>query len=233
MSYTSTFFKNIFHLLYPDICIGCGSDLMSGHNVLCADCMGQLPETGFFEYENNPVEKIFRGRLPLATASAHTYFTKDSVVQRLLHSLKYGNNKDAGRYMGRLMGRKLKTCQWNSDLFALIPLPLHFAKEKKRGYNQAELICEGMSSEMGVPVLSDVMVRRKNTATQTHKTRLERWNNIESKFELLKPAGIMNRHILLVDDVITTGATLEACGSALLQTKGVRLSIAAFAYTSL
>lgn len=233
MSYTSTFFKNILHLLYPDICIGCGSDLKSGNNVMCADCIDQLPVTEFYRHESNPVEKIFRGRLPLVTASAHTYFTKDSVVQNLLHSLKYGNNKEAGRYMGRMLGKKLKTCAWNNDLSALIPLPLHFAKQKKRGYNQAALICDGISSEMDIPVLADIMVRRKNTATQTHKTRIERWNNMESKFELVKPACIMNKHILLVDDVITTGATLEACGSALLKTEGVRLSIAAFAYTSL
>jgi ComF family protein len=219
--------------MYPEICIGCGSDLVSARNVICGECFSQLPVTGFSDHKSNPVEKIFRGRLPLITASAHTYFTKESIVQNLLHSLKYGNNKEVGKYMGRLLGKKLKTCEWNNDLFALIPLPLHYTKQKKRGYNQAEIICEGMSSEMGVPVLADIMIRRKHTSTQTHKTRIDRWNNIESTFELVKPAAVMNKHILLVDDVITTGATLEACGSALLYTEGVRLSIAAFAYTSL
>lgn len=195
--------------------------------------MNEMPLTGFYMHQNNPVEKIFRGRIPVITASAYVYFSKGSVVQNLLHSLKYGSNKEAGIYMGRLIGRELKSCQWNNDLYALIPLPLHPGKQKKRGFNQAEMICEGMSSEMDVPLLNDVIMRSKNTATQTHKTRMERWNNIESKFELKKPARVMNKHVLLVDDVITTGATLEACGSELLKTKGLRLSIAAFAYTSL
>ncbi len=195
--------------------------------------MDQMPLTGFYMHQINPVEKIFRGRIPVITASAYAYFSKDSVVQHLLHSLKYGSNKEAGIYMGRLIGRKLTSCEWNNDLYALIPLPLHSEKQKKRGYNQAEMICEGISSEMNVPVINNVIVRSKNTESQTHKNRMERWNNIESKFELKKPAALMNKHVLLVDDVITTGATLEACGSELLKTEGLHLSIAAFAYTSL
>lgn len=182
---------------------------------------------------SNPVEKIFRGRIPIVSASAYAFFSKDSLVQNLLHSLKYASNKEAGIYMGKMIGRNLKQCKWNNDLHALIPLPLHLKKQKKRGYNQAAMICEGMSSELKVPVLNDVIARRKNTATQTHKTRMERWNNIEHKFELKKATGIMNKHVLLVDDVITTGATLESCGLELLKAEGLRLSIAAFAYTSL
>ncbi len=233
MSYTSTFFKNIAHLLYPRICAGCGSGLLQDNTLICADCMDELPLTGFYMHRNNPVEKIFRGRLPVITASAHTYFTKDSIVQNILHSLKYAGNREAGINMGRMIGRELKSCEWNKDLFALVPLPLHFKKLKKRGFNQAEMICEGISSVMNVPVLKDVITRRKNTETQTHKSREERWNNIESKFELNKAAGYMDKHMLLVDDVITTGATLEACGTELLKIEGLRLSIAAFAYTSL
>jgi len=195
--------------------------------------MDELPLTGFYMHQNNPVEKIFRGRLPVITASAHAYFTKDSIVQNLLHSLKYAGNREAGICMGKMIGRELKSCEWNKDLFALVPLPLHYKKFKKRGFNQAEMICEGISSVINVPILNDLIVRRKNTETQTHKTRAERWNNIESKFELNKAAGFMNKHVLLVDDVITTGATLEACGTELLKIEGLRLSIAAFAYTSL
>ena len=233
MSYTNTFFKNIVHLLYPEICAGCGSDLLSANQLVCGECMNGLPVTDFYLHQDNPVEKIFRGRLPLVTASAHVYFTKDSLVQNLLHRLKYGGNREVGIYLGQLMGEKLKSCTWYNDLHALIPLPLHFSRQKKRGYNQAALICEGISSVMNVPVLNDVIARRKNTETQTRKSRMERWNNIESKFELKRARGIMNKHVLLIDDVITTGATLEACGAELLKAEGLRLSIAAFAYTSL
>ncbi|HUQ67391.1 MAG TPA: phosphoribosyltransferase family protein [Flavitalea sp.] len=233
MSYTSTFFKNIVHLLYPEICAGCGSDLLSPGNLICQECTNDMPLTDFYMHLSNPVEKIFHGRLPVVTASAHTYFTKDSVVQHLLHGLKYGGNKESGMAMGSMIGKTLKTCEWNTDLYALIPLPLHFRKQKMRGYNQAELICKGISNEMNVPVLNNVIVRRKNTESQTHKTRMERWNNINSKFELKNAAALTDKHVLLVDDVITTGATLEACGAELLKTAGLRLSIAAFAYTSL
>jgi ComF family protein len=233
MNYTSTCFKNILHLLYPEICAGCGSDLVPGKNMICSDCMNAIPVTGFYRHQENPVEKIFRGRLPVVTASSYAFFTKDSVVQNLLHSLKYGGNKEVGISIGRMIGRTLKSCEWSNDLFGLIPLPLHFSRQKKRGYNQAEMICNGISVEMNLPVLTDVVQRRKNTATQTRKSRTERWTNIESKFELKNDPGIMNKHVLLVDDVITTGATLEACGSELLKIEGVRLSIAAFAYTSL
>jgi ComF family protein len=233
MNYTSTCFKNILHLLYPEICVGCGSDLVSGNNMICSDCMNAIPVTGFYRHRENPVEKIFRGRLPVVNASAYAFFTKDSVTQNLLHGLKYGGNKEIGVNIGRMIGRTLKSCEWNSDLFGLIPLPLHFSRQKKRGYNQAEMICNGMSREMNLPVMTDVMQRAKKTASQTRKSRTERWTNIESKFELKNDSGIMNKHVLLVDDVITTGATLEACGSELLKIEGVRLSIAAFAYTSL
>jgi ComF family protein len=233
MSYTVTCFKDIIHLLYPVICAGCGSDLISGKKVICDDCENGMPVTGFHFYRENPVEKIFRGRLPVITASAHAYFSKDSVVQNILHSLKYGGNKEVGIKMGRMMGRTLKTCEWNNNVFGLVPLPLHFSKQKKRGYNQAKMICDGISAEMNIPVLTDVIERRKNTSTQTRKSRIERWTNIESKFELKNQAVIMNKHVLLVDDVITTGATLEACGSELLKIEGLQLSIAAFAYTLL
>src|SRR6476620_3300817 len=123
MSYTGTCFKNIIHLLYPEICAGCGSDLISGTALICDDCESGMPVTGFHFHRENPVEKIFRGRLPVITASAHAYFSKDSIVQNILHSLKYGGNKEMGAKMGRMMGKALKTCKWNDNLFGVIPLP--------------------------------------------------------------------------------------------------------------
>jgi ComF family protein len=192
-----------------------------------------MPVTGFYAHNENPVEKIFRGRIPVVNASAYAYFTKNSIVQNLLHALKYGGNKQVGVQMGRMIGRQLKSCEWNKDLFGIVALPLHYSKQKKRGYNQAEIIAQGIGAEMNLPVLTDVIERRKNTATQTRKSRIERWNNIESKFELKSENGMTNKHLLLVDDVITTGATLEACASELLKIEGLQLSIAAFAYTLL
>lgn len=233
MNYINTFFSDIIHLVYPDTCAGCGSDLLSVNQIICIDCIHQLPETGFYRHAQNPVEKIFRGRVPVVSAFAHVYFNKDSSVQHLLHRLKYGNRKDIGVYMGRLMGEKLKSMLPPLSVDALIPLPLNLKKQRIRGYNQAALICEGISGELNIPVLDNVIIRRKNTESQTRKSRAERWNNIEGKFELVNAEAIVNKHILLVDDVITTGATLESCGAEILKSTGTRLSIAAFAYTTL
>jgi ComF family protein len=191
-----------------------------------------MPCTGFYQHLTNPVEKIFRGRIPLVSATAHVYFTKQSAVQRLLHRLKYKGDKNAGEYMGRMMGSKLKTCKWLGDVDGLIPLPLNIKKERRRGYNQAEIICSGISGEMNVPIFNNIVRRSRYSETQTHKSRMERWSNIENKFELTG-TEISNRHFLLVDDVVTTGATLESCGKELLKQQGVKLSIATFAYTSL
>ena len=124
-------------------------------------------------------------------------------------------------------------CELLDDVYAIIPLPLHYKKQKTRGYNQAELICKGISEEMKLPVLNDVVIRNRITETQTHKSRMDRWQNIENRFELINAAQMKPGHILLVDDVITTGATLESCGRELLAAEGVKLSIATFAYTSL
>lgn len=233
MNFINTFFDCIGHLLYPCLCTACGSDVVSHNNMLCLDCINEMPTTDFYSYKDNPVEKIFWGRLDVSAAAALVYFTKGSIVQNLLHQLKYTGNKDIGYYLGKMMGEKLRESDRFGNIEVLIPMPLFFRKQRKRGYNQAELLCEGISQVIKVPVENDVIQRKKNTETQTHKGRLARWNNIEGTFELGMAAKIVHRNVLLVDDVVTTGATLEACGSKLLNVDGLRLSIAAFAYTSL
>ena len=145
-------------------------------------------------------------------ASAQYYFTKESLMQHLMHQFKYKNNKDLGLQLGRMMGESLKK-SGRFDVDALIPLPLFPAKEKRRGYNQATVLCDGMAEYMNIPVLNDVIVRPQFTETQTKKGRIERWLNMEGKFILKNSAAIRNKYILLVDDVVTTGATLEACGT--------------------
>ena len=219
------------HLFFPHVCVGCGTDVLGNNAVLCIRCMHQLPVTNFHLYANNSVEKIFTGRLPLVSGSSWCYFTQGSVVQSLLHQLKYRGNKDVGYLAGRMMGELLvKSARFN-DVDVLVPLPLFAAREKKRGYNQAAILCEGIAAIMRLPVLSQVVVRNKATKTQTHKNRVDRWKNIEGKFELNDPDVIKHKHVLLVDDVITTGATLEACGQELLSGGQTRLSITSMAYT--
>lgn len=223
---------SLLHVVFPHVCDGCGSDLLNMESHLCIRCLASLPETNFEMHPGNPVEKNFWGRLPLAGASAHLYFTKESLVQHLMHQLKYRGNKEIGWQLGRIMGTALITSSRFNNIDALIPLPLFPSKERKRGYNQAKALCDGIAEVLNLPVLSDVITRPHHTETQTKKGRIERWKNIEGKFMITDPATIQNKHLLLVDDVITTGATLEACGNELLSAVNVTLSIATLCVAS-
>jgi ComF family protein len=225
--------KDFFHLFYPHICQGCGTDIISAQSVLCIRCIDNLPITNFHFHTGNQVEKIFWGRIPLNHATSLCYFNSGSLIQSLLHQLKYKGNKELGYFLGRLMGSVFIESNHFNNMDALLPLPLHPAKEKKRGYNQARVLCEGMSETMNIPVLNNNVHRVSATSTQTKKNRIERWQNIEGKFAISNKEQLENKHVLLVDDVITTGATLEACGMEILQVENVRLSIASLAYTIL
>lgn len=224
--------ESILHLLFPHVCDGCGSDLVNIESNLCIRCLSSLPETNFEQHPNNPVEKIFWGRMPLVSAAAHLYFTKESLIQRLMHQFKYKGNRQLGLQLGRIMGQALKKSNRFNDIDALIPLPLFPSKEKKRGYNQAKVLCEGMAEILSLPVLDNIITRPHHTETQTKKGRIERWRNIEGKFLLDNTEAICNKHLLLVDDVMTTGATLEACGNELLKIDNCRLSVATLCVAS-
>lgn len=233
MNYIATCFNDLLHLFYPELCPGCGSNLLQRGKPLCLDCIRRLPLTNFSAHGNNPVERIFHGRLPLISASAYTFFSKHFVMQQLLHDLKYRGNRKIGYFFGRRMGACLLQHPPAEPIDALVPLPMFAAKEKKRGFNQAETICEGIAAVTGLPLLRNAVIRKDDAATQTRKNRVERWENIQGRFQLLEKDSIAGRHLLLVDDVVTTGATLEACGRELLRVPCTRLSIVALAYTSL
>jgi ComF family protein len=243
MNYTNTFFSSmkmllqnpflsLTNLFFPKLCDGCGHELFGKDEILCLSCIDQLPVTNFHLHANNPVEKAFWGRLPLISASSFLYFTKESLLQHLLHSFKYNGNKEIGFYFGRCMGKSFLRSNRFNHIDALVPLPLHPKKERKRGYNQATVLCDGISEIMKIPVFKNAIIRPTPTQTQTHKNRVRRWQNIEGKFLLNDPEMVSQKHILLVDDVVTTGATLESCGQELLGADGLRLSIATLAYTS-
>ncbi|NTS40851.1 ComF family protein [Flavisolibacter sp. BT320] len=224
--------ESLLHLLFPHVCETCGTDVLEPDHHLCLRCLAALPKTDFHFYPNNPVEKIYWGRLPLTSATAQYYFTKGSMMQHLMHQLKYRGNKDLGLYLGRLMGYALEASNRFRYVDALVPLPLFPAKEKARGYNQATVLCEGIAQVLQKPVLKDAVIRTMHTESQTKKNRVERWLNMEGRFELKKPTAIEAKHILLVDDVVTTGATLEACGAALLEGANVQLSVATLCFSS-
>lgn len=204
--------------------MGCGSDLLPLHSGLCLQCLHELPHTGFERQKDNPVEKLFFGRLPLHTAMAGYYFTKHSLMQKILHEIKYKGNQELARQMGRLLGHLLiQTDRITAE--AIVPLPLFPKKQKARGYNQAELIAEGICDRLNIPLLNKAVIRTQHTETQTKKGRIERWQNMEGKFLIKEKQQLEGKHILLVDDVITTGATLESCGEEMLKA-GCILSVA-------
>lgn len=219
----------LMHLFFPHLCTGCGSDALQKDHQLCLDCIGRLPETGFEQINGNPVEKAFYGRLPVHSATAFLYFSKHALVQHLLHQLKYRSNPGIGEYLGSLMGARLKHTERFAAVDALVPVPLNASRQKKRGYNQAEAICNGLSGAMDIPVITNALVRKKPSETQTRKNRIERWENMKEIFFLEQPEQLEGKNVLLVDDVITTGATLEACGRELLPVSNI--NIACLAYT--
>lgn len=169
--------------------------------------------------------------MPLNCATSQYYFTKESLIQHLMHQFKYKGNKDVGVYLGKLMGHALQESGRFLSVDALIPLPLHKSREHKRGYNQATILCEGIAEIIKKPVLKDAVIRAEYTESQTRKGRIQRWQNIDGSFQVVKPNAILGKHILLVDDVVTTGATLEACGQQLLKVENVQLSIATLCFS--
>jgi ComF family protein len=232
MNFKTNILSPLAHLFYPHVCTGCGSDLLDEDNLLCLKCINDLPHTNFAMHTGNPVEKIFWGRLPLTAAMSEFYFAKGTLIQTLIHEFKYKGNIDIGMYMGAIMGNSLLGNNRFPKIDALVPLPLFADKEFKRGYNQAAILCNGISAIMNVPVLINNVVRKRFTETQTKKQRTERWENVASSFHVNNPKELKNKHVLLVDDVVTTGATLEACGAEILTVNGAMLSIATLASAS-
>ena len=230
MSLLKRIFSDTLHLFYPHLCQGCGSDLLQKDHLLCLKCIYELPHTSYEKFPGNPIEKYFWGRLDITAAHSEFYFTKDSLIQHLVHQLKYKGNTGIGRFLGELMGENLLLSGRFSDINAIIPLPLYPDKEHHRGYNQAAVIGEGLSTIMNIPLDTTAVIRQRATETQTRKHRTERWLNVNKSFLVNDSGRLDGKHLLLVDDVITTGATLEACGRALIQQGNVKLSIATLAH---
>lgn len=220
----------LVRLFYPHLCEACGEELVGNEHLLCISCWSKLPETKFHLQANNPVEQRFWGRFPLEYAGAMYYFHKDTRLQEALHALKYRGVTDLGVEMGRRFGREIEACSWVKDIDLLLPVPLSERKRRQRGFNQSDFIAKGLGDILHLPVDTQSLRRVKHTESQTHKSRIERLENMERAFSLKDPEALSGRHVCLVDDVITTGATLEACALALQQQGRVRISILALAY---
>ncbi len=218
--------RGLIHLLYPNLCEGCRKPLVGQEHVLCLACAAEMPETGYNNIPGNETEMRFAGRIPYKHAASLAYFTNEGLLQHFMHGLKYKNQKQIGYYLGEQLGKSLMETNWINEIDCIVPVPLHPAKEAARGYNQSLLIAEGMSKITEIPVLTGILSRNRQTESQTKKTRSERVENMKDAFSVLDWSFIKNKHILLCDDVLTTGATLEACGLALLMEESVKISIA-------
>jgi ComF family protein len=219
------------HLLYPQICFGCGTDQVEKAMPLCQQCIQYLPCTDFFSIKENPVEKIFWGRVPVQYAGALLFFTKDSLVQTLMTQLKYHHNKKVGILFGQLMGEAIAAEEKFKQIDLIIPIPISASKIHSRGFNQSEVIAMGMQQVWHRPLLKDVLIKRSWSNSQTKKNRKARLQQLPDLFYLQKPTSIEGKHILLVDDVLTTGATLEAAIASLMTGSPASVSIAVAAYT--
>lgn len=218
-------FTDFFDLLYPDLCVVCGKNLLKNENHICLSCLNDIPKTNYHLLADNPIEKRFWGKVPVFRATAFFFFQKGSSFQKLLHALKYKGNKEIGEIIGKYAAVDLIESADFKSVDVIIPVPLHPNKFKKRGYNQSEWIGKGLSAILDKPQNTTTLVRIRENPTQTKKSVYERFENTEGIFECTEIKTLAGKHVLLVDDVLTTGSTIEACVRALLQIEGIKVSI--------
>lgn len=219
-------YQGILHFLYPRLCEACNQPLLPEEEVLCLSCCVALPQTRYHHISNNETAQRLAGRFPFVKATSFAYFVRDGILQQLLHQLKYEGRKANGIFLGRQFGQVLADSGWLDDISGILPVPLHRIKRQQRGFNQADLIAEGIQQITGKCVEKEVLERIRNTDTQTRKNREERAGNMDAAFRVKDPGRITGKHLLLLDDVLTTGATLEACSGAVLRVPGTRISLA-------
>ncbi len=220
---------DIISLFYPRVCLACGNTLFRNEEILCFSCLYHLPKTNFHFEEDNPVARQFWGKINFASAASCYYFTKGSKVQHLIHQLKYKGYKEIGAYIGKLYGLELMKSPGFNSITSVIPVPLHPRKEAKRGFNQAEWFAKGLAASMKIELDKTTLIRATSSETQTRKSRFNRWENVKEIFRIEDIGRQAGKHVLLVDDVITTGSTLEAAGHSLLQVPGIKISVASIA----
>ena len=221
-------FESLAELFYPHLCLTCTGKLFAAEKYVCMPCWSDLPRTNFHLDPENKMARLFWGRVRIESATAWFYFRKGSHFQQLIHHLKYKGLKDLGFDMGTKFGQEISASSFSGADW-VIPIPLHRKKEKTRGYNQSLWVAMGLSAALKIPCSGDILIRASHTDTQTRKNRFERWQNVEGIFEVVKNHDITGKHILLVDDVVTTGSTLEAAATTLLSAGVSKVSLAALA----
>jgi ComF family protein len=222
--------NDILNLFYPHNCHACGDALSTQENIICLLCESKLPRTGFHMHADNPIARVFWGRVKLEDATSFLFFNKGGHVQELMHALKYKGKKETGVHLGKLFGLDLKNSPSYQHIDTIIPVPLHPKKLHKRGFNQSYTIAKGIGKVLDAEIDRTNLIRIVNTESQTKKSRYNRWENVKGVFGVINENQLKDKHILLVDDVLTTGATLEACASVLLDIENTKVSVATLAY---
>ncbi|MBQ6305282.1 MAG: ComF family protein [Bacteroidales bacterium] len=217
---------SILNLFYPRVCAACGESLLKDEETVCLKCRYLLPKTGYELNPDNPLAQTFYGRVKFHAVTACFFFAKSGKVQHLIHELKYKGNKEAGVFLGQQLGETIKDAPLFQGIDYLIPVPLHPKREKQRGYNQSLMIAKGINEVTGIPIGDKYLIRAVNTATQTKKSAEERYKNVKDIFEVRFPEELEGKHVLLIDDVLTTGATLESCAHQLENISGIVVSAA-------
>ena len=226
-----SFLRDFVNLIYPKVCAACSLNLFKNEELICTKCLYELPRTNYHLDPDNPVAQIFWGRVPVDFATSLYFFHKGSKFRRLIHKLKYQGEKEIGAELGKVLGLALKETGRFNENTVIIPVPLHQKKLRKRGYNQSWWIASGISTVLNAPLEDKILIRSAFTDTQTKKTRLERWKNVETVFQVKHPEKIQNKKVILTDDVVTTGSTLEACATKLLEVDRVSINIATLAFS--
>lgn len=217
--------NNLLELFFPRLCICCQDRLNSEEKHICISCLYNLPRTDHLVSDNNKLEDFFAGRFPFERIASFAYFVKGGSLQKVIHELKYHNNPKLGIFIGNLCGKEISRTGYAENIDIIVPVPLHKKRLHKRGYNQSLMIAEGIAEIIGKPIQSDNLIRRINNPSQTKNSRYERWINTEGIFETKDPSLFQDKHILLVDDVVTTGSTLEVCAKLILNSENSRISI--------
>ena len=224
--------KNLLNLFFPKVCFGCSLLLSDNEDYLCTKCRHDLPITNFHLNNDNTVEKVFYGRAKIEHATALLNFEKKGIVQHLLHNLKYKGHENIGLFLGKWLGHELSTIKDYNTIDVVIPVPLHKKKQRKRGYNQVAKFGIEIASALNADYVDNVLVKTTNTKTQVFKKRIARWNSDNEVFTIKNNSLINGKHILLVDDIITTGSTIEACVNVLSKAENVKISVASMAIAS-
>ena len=230
MNLRTSYLADFVNLLFPKLCQACKANLVGTEELICTPCLFNLPYTNFHTQPNNIVARQFWGKIDLQYAYALLYFEKGGKVQHLMHQFKYQGMQKIGNKLGDISGQQLLQNIQLQQIDYIIPVPLHKSRLRERGYNQSANFAHGLATQLPARVEEHNLVRTVKTATQTHKTRFARFENMQQVFAVEHPERLQGKHVLLIDDIITTGSTLEACARELLKIDGLQLSIAAMAY---